>query len=174
MKRLTINLMMVMGMLSQMALAGPPVFVDDYEQAVKRTDKSVLVVFGTDWCSHCKKLKNEKDSLNLDDYVVCMVDADANSKIAKKNSVSSYPTSIIVYEGKEVSRKSGYKKSDYQKWLDSNRKEPKKEAEKPAEKKDNCACGCSGECGCGCGDKCECGFFCFCGWKHFFGLGAGK
>lgn len=170
MKELTLTLAIALGLLTQSSTAAEPIHCDGYEQAIKNADRNVLVVFGTDWCSHCVRLKKDIKSLNLDDYVVCVVDADENKEIARKNKVSSYPTSVIFSEGKEIARKKGYTKGDYQGWLDSNRKEPKKDAQnkekKPAEQKRSC-------CGCGCdtSKKCECTAFCSCWWSSVFGMG---
>lgn len=136
-----------MGILTQFVRADGPVFVDQYEQAVGTADKSVLIVFGADWCGYCVRLKNDKESLNLDEYVVCFVDADKNPEMVKENSVSSFPTSIVMHDGKEVSRKTGYKKTEYQKWLDSNREHPKKV------KIEVCDCGCLKNCKCSGGCK---------------------
>jgi thiol-disulfide isomerase/thioredoxin len=157
----------VLAAISTTVFAASPVFVDDYEKAISNKDRNVLVILGTDWCSHCVKLKREVNSLNLDDYVVCVVDAEERKDIKKQHSVSSYPTSLILVNGKEVSRKSGYDKKSYEGWLESNRKAPTKES---FDHKSGCDCK-NKTCDCDCTGDCECGFFCWCGcaWSKLFG-----
>ena len=106
-------------------IAAEPVFSKKYEDALAQEDSNVLVIFGTEWCGYCNKLKRDINSLGFDDYTVCVVDADTRKDLRDKYGVKSYPTSIIVRNNKEVSRISGYDKEDYEKWLESNRKESK-------------------------------------------------
>jgi thioredoxin-like negative regulator of GroEL len=106
--------------LTGLSVSTPPVFSDNYEEAIKKNN--ALVVFKTDWCKFCKDLESDLDSMNLDDYVVCFVDAEAERDISKNNSVSSFPTSIIFQKGREVSRKTGYSMREYQKWINTNRR----------------------------------------------------
>lgn len=98
-----------------------PVFVENFEEAVSREDAKVLVIFGTKWCGHCKTLKKDIDSLNLEDYTVCMVDAEARKDLARKYGIKSFPTSLVIQGNKETARNKGYEKLEYQTWLDSNR-----------------------------------------------------
>jgi len=101
--------------------AADPVFTNNYEEAIENKKSSVLVVFGSDWCGNCIKLKDEIDQINLEDYVVCIVDVEKRKDLGKEYKVRSYPTSIIMKNKKEVSRKIGYKKSDFERWIDQNR-----------------------------------------------------
>lgn len=104
------------------AFSEDAIFSDSFEDSIQIKNKNIVVVFGTDWCGHCQNLKRDKNRINFDDYVVCFVDADERRDLARKNSISSYPTSVIFYNGKEVIRKKGYNKKDYQKWIDENRR----------------------------------------------------
>jgi thioredoxin-like negative regulator of GroEL len=99
--------------------ANEPVFVNNYEEAVK--SKNAVVIFGADWCGSCIKLKNEIKEINFDDYAVCVLDAEKEKNFSNQYKIRSYPTSIILKNGKEHSRKTGYKKSDYEIWLNQNR-----------------------------------------------------
>lgn len=101
--------------------AAGPVFVEKYEDAVSDKKSNVLLVFGTDWCKYCKYLKKDMDSMNLDDYVVCFVNAQERKDLRSKYKIGSYPTSIIVRDEEEVSRKVGYENKEYMDWLDTNR-----------------------------------------------------
>ena len=97
------------------------VFMDDYEKAVAVADKKVLVIFGADWCGYCRLLKNDLKDMDLKNYVVCVVDLDRREDIGRKLDVRSLPTSVIMLDGKQTSRKEGYKKNEYQDWLSANR-----------------------------------------------------
>lgn len=136
--------------------AADAVFVDAYEKAVAREDANVLVVFGTDWCTYCHKLEKDLKSLGLEDYTICVVDADKNKELRKQYGVKSYPTSVIVRNKKEVSRKSGYVRDEYENWLESNRK--KSGPESPSRKcGPGCKCSPDQGPGCKCNPDCKCG-----------------
>lgn len=101
-------------------LSAPPIFENNYKQAIQKEGK-ILIIFSTDWCGHCKTLKKDMDSLNLDDYTVCMINPDVQKDLRKNYKINSYPTSVILEKGKEVARKSGYEKNSYQTWLQNNK-----------------------------------------------------
>lgn len=106
---------------SATCLASPPVFIDDYEKAIE-SNAPVLVVLGTDWCGSCQNLKRDIKEINLNGYVVCMVNLDKRKDLLSKHKVEFYPTSVVIKDKKEVSKRVGYnRKVDYQKWVDSNR-----------------------------------------------------
>lgn len=100
-----------------MSFASEPEFVPRYEDAVSMKEKKVLLIVGADWCRGCVRLKKSIDSINLKGYVVCFVDADERADICMSHSVSAYPTSLILFEGEEVSRNKGYEKRSYENWL---------------------------------------------------------
>jgi len=92
-----------------------------YEEVIEKRNENILVIFGTEWCGSCIKLKNDLDSLNLDNYTICIVDVEEREDLGKKYSISSYPTSLIIKNKEVISKKVGYKKEDYTKWLSKNR-----------------------------------------------------
>ena len=94
----------------------------EYDEADK--DQRVLLILGADWCIYCNKLKADMDTMDLSGYEVRVFNVDHDKDISGKYRVSSLPTSIIILNGKEVSRKVGYIKSDYMKWLNSTKKTP--------------------------------------------------
>lgn len=108
--------------LASVSYGADPEFVNDYEKAISTRGKNVLVVIGAEWCGGCANLKKGLRSMDLDDYVVCVVDAEERKDLVKKYSVSVYPTSVIAFNKEEVSRKKGYDKSSYDSWLDKNRR----------------------------------------------------
>lgn len=99
-----------------------PVFAKNYEEAINLSEnKPLLIIFGTDWCGYCVKLKKEIKDFDLTNYVICFVDADERKDLAKKFQVRSYPTSFVVKNKEVKNKKTGYKKSDYSNWIDQNR-----------------------------------------------------
>lgn len=99
-----------------------PIFEDDYQKAVANADRNVLVVFGADWCKYCKILKKDMPAMNLDGYVICVVDVTKNKALKNEKGVTSLPTSIVMNDGKEVARMVGYEFNQYEKWINSNRR----------------------------------------------------
>lgn len=85
------------------AYARPPVFMNNYESAVKVSNDlgiDILLVFSADWCKYCKMLKKDlsasvsKDELK--DLIICTINVDENTKIKKEYSVSSIPDSVYL------------------------------------------------------------------------------
>ena len=111
------------------AYVRPPVFMNNYESAVKVSNDlgiDILLVFSADWCKYCKMLKKDlsasvsKDELK--DLIICTINVDENTKIKKEYSVSSIPDSVYLSKNKIKSRRKGYNDlSNYLKWLKSNR-----------------------------------------------------
>ena len=99
-----------------------PIFENDYEKAVSHNDRNVLIIFGADWCKYCKILKEDMPSMNLNGYVVCVVDVTKNKEAKIKSGISSLPTSVVMEGGKEVARSVGYSKEQYKEWLEANRR----------------------------------------------------
>jgi thiol:disulfide interchange protein len=102
-----------------------PIFEDDYNKAISHDERNVLVIFSADWCRYCNILKNEMPSMNLEGYVVCVVDTTNNNGIKDKNGVSALPTSIVMNNGKEASRIVGYSQKKYKEWIEANRRPSK-------------------------------------------------
>jgi len=94
-----------------------PMFVEKYEEAVAIQGKKILLVFGSEWCGYCTILKRDLKDMKLDGYVVCVVDVDQRPDLKRLYNTRLLPTSVILKEGKEVGRKQGYSKDQYEKWL---------------------------------------------------------
>lgn len=154
----------------------------NYEQAINTEEKNVLLIIGTEWCGACNNLKKDLSNLDLKNYDFCVIDAEKRKDLVKKYEIRSYPTSIILKNKEVISKKTGYKKSEYKNWLDKNREEFKKEAQKPNGGCKNCSpnCECNkGKCNenCKCSPSCTCketsickcnSFFCYSCWVRFF------
>lgn len=98
-----------------------PSITDDYEEAMKEAERKVILVFGAEWCPHCVLLKDHLGNMNLDGYLICVVDVDDHKELKRKYKARSLPTSVMLDAGKEVSRKVGFQKAEYEEWIESNR-----------------------------------------------------
>lgn len=96
-------------------------FADSYEEAVANKDRKVLVVLGADWCHYCRVLKEHLQKADLKGYVVCVIDVDDRPDLKKKHGAKSMPTSVVIVNGKEESRKIGFARAEYDAWLEENR-----------------------------------------------------
>ena len=79
-------------------------FTDEIKNGVK------LVEFHTSWCGYCKKQQTELDA--MDKIWIGQVDADTEASIAAKYNINSFPTFLIMKDGKEVERFSGMRKKE--------------------------------------------------------------
>lgn len=98
-----------------------PSFTEDYEAAMDETERKVIVVFGAEWCPHCALLKDHLKVMNLDGYLVCLVDVDKQKDAQRKHGVRVLPTSIMFEGGKEISRQKGFDKDKLEDWVEENR-----------------------------------------------------
>lgn len=84
-------------------------------------NKSLIIVFGAEWCGFCRSLKKDINSLVGDKYELCIVDIDTeeSKELQKHFGIKIVPTSIMVdpKDNKEVKRIEGYIKDNYVRWL---------------------------------------------------------
>lgn len=100
-------------------------YVTDLDTAMslsKDTKQNILLIFGAEWCGHCRSLKKDLPYLDhLDNKIICVINTDDNKKLARKFGVKSLPTSILLdNEFVERNKMTGYDKNSYSKWLESN------------------------------------------------------
>ena len=71
----------------------------------------VLVDFYADWCGPCKMLApiiaEIKEELKDKVYVI-KVNVDQEDELANKFGIYSIPTLVLIKDGKEIDRKTGY------------------------------------------------------------------
>ena len=77
------------------------------EQTLKGTK---LIEFYTTWCGYCKKQQSELEA--MDKIWIGQVDADNAPTIAAQFNVNSFPTFLIMKDGKEIERFSGMRKKE--------------------------------------------------------------
>ena len=80
----------------------------DFESIIAK-EKSILVMFYTSWCGHCKRLKSPYsiaadmiDAQNIDGKLGA-VDCERFSAVCKKQGISGYPTLKYFKNGKFAS-----------------------------------------------------------------------
>lgn len=100
-------------------------YVTDLNMALrlsKETQQKVVLIFSADWCGHCKTLKKDLPEIKeFDNKIICILDSDKEKKLVRQFKAKSLPTSVMLdSSGEEVSRKIGYDKKSYIKWLDNN------------------------------------------------------
>lgn len=96
--------------------------LEEAKIASKELKKDILIIFETDWCGTCRKLKESVfDTAELDNYVLCFLDIDKDKDLAESYIVKSLPYYVIVDSNGIVKKRgSGYKsKSIFLNWLNN-------------------------------------------------------
>ena len=83
---------------------------NNFEDAVMKSAKPVLVDFYADWCVPCKMLAPvlEEVANDREDVVIAKVNVDESPDIAAQFRVASIPTMYLVKNGEIVSRLVGF------------------------------------------------------------------
>ena len=77
----------------------------------KETEKGLkLIEFYTSWCGFCKKQDSELNE--MDKIWIGKVNAEKENLIAGKYNINAFPTFLILKDGQEISRFSGYHKKE--------------------------------------------------------------
>ncbi len=85
---------------------------ENYETTVLQASIPVIVEFGAVWCAPCKRLEPELEKLNdiwQDKFLLAHINVDQDSDIAMQYSVMSVPTTILIKDGNEIERFTGFK-----------------------------------------------------------------
>lgn len=100
----------------------PSILVSSIDEAIslaKEIDSVALVVFTSDSCRYCVKLKKDFEQYPsiVDNKVICYVEYDDNRLLAKKYNVKALPHSLIINNNNIVKEYVGYEKVKYSEWL---------------------------------------------------------
>lgn len=83
-----------------------------FDEAVKSSDKPILVDFWAEWCGPCKMIAPILEELaeeQADKFAIAKLDVDANVATATKFSVMSIPTLLLFKDGEVAARLVGAK-----------------------------------------------------------------
>ncbi len=81
----------------------------EFENAVLKADKPVLVDFFATWCGPCKMMAPVLDELSqtYDTFNIVKVDIDESMELAEQYSIMSVPTFMVFKNGTSVGKAVG-------------------------------------------------------------------
>jgi thioredoxin 1 len=88
----------------------PSLQISDFDSKVVKSSLPVILDFGAEWCSPCKRLAPIIDGLASEwagKATFFEVDADTSPELVGKFQVMSLPTIIVIKGGKEAARTVG-------------------------------------------------------------------
>ena len=93
--------------------------IDEATSLATKIDSVALIVFTSDSCGYCVKLKKDFEYYPsmIENKVVCYVEYDENRLLAKKYNVKALPHSIILDSNNITKEYIGYEKIKYSEWL---------------------------------------------------------
>lgn len=95
-------------------MAAIKITADNFENEVMNSDKPVLIDFWAEWCGPCQMLLPIVEELakEVEDVKICKVNVDDQRELAKKFTVMSIPTLIVIKDGKVAERSVGVKSKE--------------------------------------------------------------
>ena len=85
------------------------VTLENFEQEVLRSDKTVLLEFWATWCGPCRMVAPilEEIAAERPDIKVCKVNVDEEPELANKYDVMTIPTLMVIKDGEILTQSSG-------------------------------------------------------------------
>ena len=85
------------------------VTLENFEQEVLRSDKTVLLDFWATWCGPCRMVAPilEEIAAERPDIKVCKVNVDEQPELASRYRIMSIPTLMVVKNGQVVNQAVG-------------------------------------------------------------------
>jgi len=113
-KHILLSIIFIVVILAGSSDAKPPIFLDNYNQAIKiskELNQPLILLFSADWCVYCVKLKKDiSDNMDkFEDTTICIVDIDKNKNLSKKYGVRSIPKTLVIdRKGNKIKEFKGY------------------------------------------------------------------
>ena len=86
--------------------------------AIAQEGENILYDFGTSWCGPCQRVAPIVAKLHREGLPIRKVDAEKERSLAAKYGINSYPTFVLVVNGREVQRRSGYmSETEIRRWV---------------------------------------------------------
>jgi thioredoxin-like negative regulator of GroEL len=99
--------------------------IKDAKILSESTNRSILLIFGADYCKYCNQLKSDLFISPLkeltDRYIICCIDLEKKPKMKSEYNVSTIPDSRILKNNNQISKIKGYSPKSYQNWIKSNK-----------------------------------------------------
>lgn len=94
----------------------------EFESEIK--DKKVIIDFYADWCGPCKMLSKVIESYDREGKLdILKVNVDESNELANKYQVFSIPTVVVLENGKELKRRTGFMNlSEFESWVNEDEK----------------------------------------------------
>lgn len=99
----------------------PSNFTKDYERAMNETERKVILVFTCEKCPSCNLLEKNLQKVDLEGFLVCVIDTASQKELVEKYKVMRLPTSVMIERGEETDRLKGFSKARYEAWLSEHK-----------------------------------------------------
>jgi thioredoxin-related protein len=91
--------------------------LDDAIRISETTQQPVLLIFGSESCKFCNKLKEDLTNSELKDYtdryIICYIDVHDNITLKNKYEVRAIPDTRIIKNKVQITKIVGYNKETY-------------------------------------------------------------